>query len=473
MQRDIMRSLVEWKNSAYRKPLILKGARQVGKTWVLKELGRTEYRNCVYVTLEEIAPGVPSEYAQLFETTRDPKRIVANLSLAFGQPIDPGDTLLILDEIQDCPAAIGALKYFCDEAPEYHVACAGSLLEVRLSRDSAAFPVGKVEFLEMHPMTFSEYLRASGEQGLCEFVSQHAARAAESLASVSSTVADAEATRIAVEPVPDLFANQLKDHLKRYFSIGGMPEAVLRWTQTSDISEVDKVLSGLLDSYERDFAKHGGNGQFAKISMVWNSIPTQVARENKKFVWGLVRQGARAREYEDAVEWLVSAGLLHRVRQNSAKGIPMSAYDSASAFKVYSLDVGLLRRQSRLDASTFFDESRLFSEFKGAFAENFVLQSVLPQADVSPRYWSWDKPPHEVDFLIQVSNTVVPVEVKSGEAVKSASLRYFARKFEESTPLKVRMSLRNLSFDGDTLNIPLYMADHALSIIASAISRQR
>lgn len=259
MQRDIIAKLNAWKASEYRKPLILKGARQVGKTWALKEFGRTSYRNFVYLTLEEPSPGVQSEYAQFFEGTRDPRRIISNLSLALGQPIEPGETLLIIDEIQDCPSAVGALKYFCDEAPEYHVACAGSLLGVRLSRETSAFPVGKVEFMEMRPMSFSEFLKAEGAANYDEY-----------LGGLDQ-----------IETVPDFFHVRLVEHLRRYFACGGMPEALGRWVETGDIVQVDKVLSDLLDSYERDFAKHGGRAQFAKLSQIWNSIPAQLARENK------------------------------------------------------------------------------------------------------------------------------------------------------------------------------------------------
>ena len=244
----------------------------------------------MYLTLEEPSPGVQSEYAQFFEGTRDPRRIISNLSLALGQPIEPGETLLIIDEIQDCPSAVGALKYFCDEAPEYHVACAGSLLGVRLSRETSAFPVGKVEFMEMRPMSFSEFLKAEGAANYDEY-----------LGGLDQ-----------IETVPDFFHVRLVEHLRRYFACGGMPEALGRWAETGDIVQVDKVLSDLLDSYERDFAKHGGRAQFAKLSQIWNSIPAQLARENKKFVWGAVREGARAREYEDALEWLADAGLITR-----------------------------------------------------------------------------------------------------------------------------------------------------------------
>lgn len=451
MERDVIKRLEAWKASPFRKPLILKGARQVGKTWVLKEFGKTSYENCVYISLEQSSPDVPSEYAEFFVGTRDPERIVSNLSLAAGQPIHKGKTLLILDEIQDCPAAVGALKYFCDEAPEYHVACAGSLLGVRLSRETSAFPVGKVEFLDMHPMTFSEFLRAEG-----------AGEYDRMLAELDG-----------FDPLPEFFHTRLLEHLQRYFASGGMPEALQRWVETRDITQVDKVLSDLLDSYERDFAKHGGRTQFAKLSLTWGSLPTQLARENKKFVWGLLREGARAREYEDAVEWLVDAGLLLKVPQNNAGGIPMSAYDVSLAFKAYSLDVGLLRRQARLDASAFARPSGLFEEFKGSYAENYVLQSLVPQLDVAPRYWTNEKPRHEVDYLLQVGNDLVPVEVKSGEAVHSPSLRYYTKKHEETTPLRVRYSLKNLTLDDGLLNIPLYLADRSVDLIEKALDAVR
>lgn len=310
MDRDVLRSLDTWRASPHRKPLILKGARQVGKTWALREFGKAHYQNCVYLSLEEIAPGIPSEFAPLFQSTHDPRRMLQNISLAMGQPIDAKHTLLILDEIQDCPAAIGALKPLAEMAPEYHVACAGSLLGVMLSRSTSSFPVGKVEFLDMYPLTFSEFLRGVGHGNLDTYLNQ-----LDQLA-----------------PLPEVFSNQLVEQLRRYFMTGGMPEVVARWSEHQDILEVDKLLSDLLDSYERDFAKHGGRGQFVKLSLIWNSLPTQLARENKKFMWGLARDGARAREYENAVEWLCDAGLLTRVRLNAAHGIPLAAYDDPSSF---------------------------------------------------------------------------------------------------------------------------------------------
>ena len=443
MERDLSSKLIAWKNSPFRKPLILKGARQVGKTQLLREFGKREYNNIAYVSLERIDAATPSPYAQFFETTLEPSRIVSSLSLALEVPIEPHNTLLILDEIQDCPAAINSLKYFCEDAPEYHVACAGSLLGVALASEDS-FPVGKVEFLTLYPMSFFEFLQAVGEKGLRDF---------------AETIMDPS-------PIPDIFVARFSEQLRAYFAIGGMPEAVQRWRMTHDLKQVDDVLSGLIDSYERDFAKHGGARMFAKISEVWHSLPAQLSRENKKFLYGLVREGARARQYEEAITWLESAGLIYRIRRCSRPGIPMSAYDE-SAFKIYLLDVGILRRLAHLDASAFTVESNFFVEFKGAFAENYILQALLPQLDVSPRYWANDKPSHEVDFILQIKNTIVPCEVKSGSNVKSPSLKYYSKKYTDETSLRVRFSALNLSCDESLLNIPLYLADEGLKIIIS------
>lgn len=439
MQRDIIAELESWKTSRRRKPLILKGARQVGKTWALKEFGNQSFDSMAYVSLENVAPGIPSEYAQLFERTHDPRRILRNLGLALGANIEPGRTLLILDEIQDCPAALGSLKYFAEELPEQHVACAGSLLGVALSRDEGSFPVGKVTFREMEPMSFSEYLRATGGSSLDEFCYEIKAP----------------------EPLPDVFASQLEERLQTYFAVGGMPEAVKAHADGASWAEVDQVLSDLLDSYERDFAKHGGAALFAKLSQVWHSLPAQLARENKKFVWGVVRAGARAREYEDAVTWLERAGLLRRVVCSSGPAIPLSAHDTG-AFKAYCLDGGLLRRLAGLGPESFGRREQLYSQFRGAFAENYALGALSRQLDVAPRYWTNEKPRHEVDLLVQAGDAVIPVEVKSGEMVRSASLRYYGQRYPAETSLRLRLSLRNLTLDGDVLNVPLYLADHAM-----------
>ena len=448
MERDIESQLLVWRESGFRKPLIVRGARQVGKTRALKEFGARYYTNVAYFSLEKLNEDTPSEFAQFFETTKDPHRIVKNLSVAGNVRIVPQDTLVIFDEIQDCPAALGSLKYFCDEAPEYHIACAGSLLGVALASDGA-FPVGKVTFIDMAPMNFSEYLLAVGEDAL------------DSYCNDLDTLA----------PIPDMFNARLLELLQIYFVLGGMPEIVATWAATGDIEQADKSLSDLVGSYERDFAKHGGHRMYPKISRTWASLPSQLAKENKKFMYGLVRKGARAREYEDAIVWLENAGLLKRVTRSSKPGIPMSAYDDVEAFKLYCLDVGVLRKHSGMHPSAFMASDKLFVEFKGAFAENYLLQALMPQIDTTPRYWTNEKPPHEIDFLIQVDDRVVPIEVKSGSVVKSTSLRYYARKHTEQTPLRVRFSLLNLSLDNDVLNIPIYLAHQAVRLIKLALDR--
>lgn len=449
MQRNVQADLLAWKQSKQRKPLIIKGARQVGKTWLLKDFGAQHYTNVAYVLLQEIAPGIKSEYAQFFETTNDPKRIVEQLSLALSIRIEPESTLLIFDEIQDCPAAIGSLKRFCEETPEYHVVCAGSLLGVALAHTEGAFPVGKVTFLDLSPFSFDEFLRALGKDNLAEYCS-----------SID-----------ALQPIPDLFTNQLTEMLQRYFTISGMPEAINTWVQTEDIAEVDKVLSDLLGSYERDFAKHGGAKQYAKISRVWHSLPAQLARENKKFLYGSAKSGARAREYEDAITWLSNAGLVRRVNRINAPAIPLSSAEENNAFKLYSLDAGLLRKQANVNVSGFFQKDEMYAQFKGAFAENYALQTLADTQLLEPRYWSCDHPRHEIDFIIQLGDRVIPIEVKSGGNVKSASMRYYANTFPETTLLRIRLSLQNLTLDGNVLNIPLYLAPRTVDFAHMALEQ--
>lgn len=446
MDRSILADLEHWKSSTHRKPLILRGARQVGKTWALREFGRTSYDNLAYFSLEKRDAETPSEWAEFFSQTSDPRRLILNLSQASGMPIRPGSTLLVLDEIQDCPAAIGMLKAFCEQAPEYHVATAGSLLGVALAREDGSFPVGKVSFLEMGPLSFSEYLKAIELDALATWMSQ-------------IHVGDV---------IPGAVASLLSDELRRYFAVGGMPEAVARWRETHDYDEVDAVLSDLVESYDRDFAKHGGASQYARLSRVWHSLPVHLAQENKKFIYGQVRSGARAREYEDAIEWLVNAGLVRKVVRSKGPSIPLSTNDDEAAFKLYCLDIGVLRILAGLSASVFGRTDSLFAQFKGGFAENFVAQSLAPQAIVAPRYWTNDKPKHEVDFLAQINDGVVPLEVKSGLNVHAASLRYYARKYPEATPLRVRLSLRGLSKDDDMLNVPLFLADQIVRLVLEA-----
>lgn len=406
MERLILNKLLAWKTSPYRKPLILKGVRQVGKTWILKEFGRRYYENTAYFNFDE-----NEEYKQFFETTKDVDRILQNLMLASGQKIVAGNTLIIFDEVQDCPKVINAMKYFCENAPQYHIACAGSLLGIALAKPSS-FPVGKVNFMQIDPMTFTEFLLANGDENLVKY-----------LESVNT-----------IEPIPDAFFNPLYEKLKMYYVTGGMPESVLMWTEARDVSAMQEALSGIIGAYERDFAKHPNISEFPKISMVWKSIPSQLARENKKFIYKVVKEGARAREYEDALQWLVDA------------------------------------RLAQLAPTAFGEGNRLFTEFKGALTENFVLQTLVTQFEVLPRYWSQNNPPYEVDFLIQRENDIFPVEVKSETNTTSKSLKKFKELFPEQVKLRVRFSLDNLKLNDDMLNIPLFMADQADKLIGLALN---
>ena len=438
MKRFVLDELQKWKSSKRRKPLIVKGARQVGKTWALQEFGRSFPDGYAYFNFDKDA-----EYRQFFQSTKDVHRILQNLAMASGQKITT-DTLIIFDEIQACPEALNSLKYFCEDAPEYYVASAGSLLGIKLSQ---GFPVGKVDFMEIGPMTFTEYLLADGAENLEEYLS-----------GINE-----------IAPIPDAFFNPLVEKLKMYFVVGGMPEPVLVWTEDGDIKEADRVLSNILMSYENDFAKHADPTDVPKIQLIWDSLPSQLARENKKFLYSAVKDGARAREYENALNWLYNADLVRKTFRISKPGLPLSAYDDLTAFKIYMSDVGLLRKHSHLATSTFAEYNRLFTEFKGALTENFVLQSLSRQLETEPRYWA--DAPYEVDFVVQLDNDIIPVECKAGTNVKLTSLKKCSQQYAEQTPLMVRFSLMNLSIDGNLLNIPLFLVDRAGEIIRLALSK--
>lgn len=448
MERLVMSNLVEWKNSKYRKPLLLKGVRQVGKTWILKEFAKRHYKNIAYFNFDE-----NPEYKQFFENTKDVDRILQNLLLASGERLtwdSPQDTLIVFDEIQECPNAINTLKYFSENTPHYHVACAGSLLGIALSKP-VSFPVGKVDFLEIQPMTFTEFLMANGDENLVAY--------SNSLKSI--------------EPLPEAFFNPLYEKLKMYFVTGGMPESVRSWTQDRDIDLVQRVLSNILGAYERDFAKHPNPTDFPKISLIWKSIPSQLARENNKFLYSAVKEGARARDYENALEWLCNANLAHKIYRSTAPGLPISAYDDLSAYKLYMVDVGLLRRLSLLAPSAFGEGNRLFVEFKGALSENYVLQALKNQFEATPRYWAVINPKYEVDFITQRENDVFPMEVKSEANVESKSLKKYKEKYGDKVKLRIRFSLNNLRLDDDLLNIPLFLADYTDKLIGMALEQKR
>lgn len=444
MERFLLKKLLAWKTSPYRKPLIVKGVRQVGKTWILKEFGRLYYDNVAYFNFDE-----NEEYKQFFDTTKNVNRILQNLSMASSQTISSEKTLIIFDEVQDCPNVINSMKYFFENAPEYHIACAGSLLGIALAKPSS-FPVGKVNFMQVDPMTFEEFLIANGDSNLSEYIQ----------------------TIDTIEPIPDAFFNPLYEKLKMYYVTGGMPEPVRIWTEARDVNVMQETLSNIIEAYERDFAKHPNVNEFPKISMIWNSIPSQLAKENKKFLYKVVKTGARAREYEDALQWLIDARLVHKIYRSTSPGLPISAYDDVSAFKIYLVDVGLLRRLAKLAPTAFGEGNRLFTEFKGALTENFVLQTLMTQFEVTPRYWSQANPPYEVDFLIQRDNDIFPIEVKSESNTTSKSLKKFKELFPDKVKLRIRYSLDNLKLDDDVLNIPLFMAGQTDHLIELALKEK-
>ena len=427
MERLILKKLLDWKNSKYRKPLILKGARQVGKTYILKQFGKENYEGVAYFNFDH-----DEDLYNLFVNTKDPKRILEQLAFIYGKEILPGKTLIIFDEIQECPNALNSLKYFQEEANEYHIVCAGSLLEIRLSHTS--FPVGKVEFLNMYPMSFIEFLKADNCKNLVEYM--------ESINKI--------------EPIPDIFANQLEEKLKAYFIIGGMPEAVNSWVNDKDMEQVNQIQLNILKAYESDFSKHTQNSEANKISLIWNSIPSQLAKENKKFLYQVIKDGARAREYEGALNWLNDANLIYKIYNVKKAEIPLKAYNDLSCFKIYMNDVGLLRRMSNLDSRIVVEGNRLFEEFKGAFTENYVLNMLSIIYDDVPNYFTFDR--NEIDFVIQNKNQIIPIEVKSGNITNNTSLTKYNQKYN---PVKsIRFSLNNLKFDGKVLNIPLYLIEN-------------
>jgi hypothetical protein len=427
MKRFITGKLINWKNSKDRKPLILKGARQVGKTYILKEFGKKYYDNVAYFNFDH-----DDGLAELFLNTKDPKRIIEQLSLANGKKINPETTLIIFDEIQECPNALNSLKYFCEEAGEYHVVCAGSLLGIRLSKTS--FPVGKVDFLSLQPMTFSEFLIADNSENLVEVMRKTKE----------------------IKEIPKLFASELIEKLKTYYIVGGMPEVVYSWVNDKDIEKVNKIQKNILDSYENDFSKHTYASEANKISLIWNGIPSQLARENKKFVYQVVKEGARAREYEGALNWLNDANLITKCYLVSKCAFPLKAYNDLSAYKIYMNDVGLLRRMSNLDSSIILEGNKLLEEFKGSFTENYVANALNYLSDESLNYYTFDR--NEIDFVIQRKNKIIPIEVKSDKCTNHNSLtKYNANNDNE---ISFVFSKNNLSKDGKVVNIPLYFIEY-------------
>lgn len=426
MKRLIINELIKWKNRKDRKPLILKGVRQSGKTYTLNQFGKENYEDVAYFNFEG-----NQSLAQRFEQDLDPKRIIMELGVFIGKKIKEQSTLIFFDEIQFCNNALTALKYFHEQAPQYHIVCAGSLLGIALSKP-LSFPVGKVDFLTLRPMCFYEFLLANDEEMLLEYIDK----------------LDIQ------NPIPQIFTDKLVTFYKTYLVTGGMPEVVAKWIESKDIAEVERIQDMILNSYELDFAKHAPATDFPKLSLIWKSIPDQLAKENGKFVYGHVKPGARAKDLEDALQWLISAGMVYKVNKIERPAIPLSAYSDQSYFKLYMSDVGLLWRKSRLPASSIFEESNLHSEFKGAMAENYVLNELVNLHGEVPYYWKSGNTA-EVDFVAQFEEKLLPIEVKASTNVKSRSLGVYRERYKPE--ISVRTSLLNFKNDAGLLNVPIYI----------------
>jgi predicted AAA+ superfamily ATPase len=427
MKRLLEEKLLKWKQSTRRKPLIVRGIRQSGKTWLLKEFGQKHYEDIAYFNFEN-----NTALSKLFQKNLDPKRLITELGIVNNKAIQPEKSLIIFDEIQFCGQAITSLKYFFESAPQYHIACAGSLLGIALARP-ASYPVGKVDMLTLNSMSFYEFLQANGEDILIEYLTSEI---------------------IKPEPVSEIFTDKLQDYLKIYYITGGMPEAVYVWLETKDIAEIETVQQNILNLYELDFAKYAPTADIPKLSMIWNSISSQLAKENRKFVYGLLREGAGARAFESAITWLQNAGMVYNVCRIEKPNIPLKSYVNKSHFKLYLPDVGLLRKMSGLSAKSILEEDSLYREFKGVMAENYCLQELVSLNGDVPFYWSSGNLA-EIDFVVQFIDKIVPIEVKAADNVKSKSLAVYRKKYEPI--ISVKTSQRNLNYTDGLLNCPLYL----------------
>lgn len=435
IRRDIIDRLKQWKDSSDRKPILLKGARQTGKTWIMEEFGRECFENMAVFNFDKV-----EELNSIFEKTKDIDRILKELMLFTDVPIEPGKTLIVFDEIQMCEGALNSLKYFCEDAPQYHVIAAGSLLGVAIRKKRMSVPVGKVQIIRMFPVTFKEFLLASDERTF-QYVN----------------------TLDKVETLPDIILNKLELEYKRYLVCGGMPEAVTALLENKGMQIVEDTLQNILDLYTLDFSKYASPIDIPRINSLWNSLPSQLAKENRKFIYRTIKTGARAREYEDALLWLEEAGLIYRVFNISKPGLPLSAYQDLSAFKVYACDCGLLRRLAKLSPEVILSGNYTYTEFKGALTENAVLQSLVTQnQDVMPYYWSSENRA-EVDFVLQFPTMVIPVEVKSDTRISGKSLSVYANKF--NPPLRIRFSMNNLKENDGLLSCPIPLADWLYKIV--------
>ena len=437
MYRLAIEELYEWKNSINRKPLIIEGARQVGKTWLMKEFGKQAYDKIVYINFDS-----NSRMAELFSSDLDISRILMGLELYSDIKITPQNTLIIFDEVQEVPRALASLKYFYENAPEYHIICAGSLLGIALHRGTS-FPVGKVDFLNLYPLSFKEFLMATGKQKYVDLMNS------ENYEMLTA------------------FKQDMIDSLKHYYFVGGMPEAVMSFADEKDFNKVRRIQKRILEAYEQDFSKHAPNEAVPKIRMLWNSIPSQLAKENKKFIYGLVREGGRARDYESAIMWLSDCGLVHKVSRVTVGRLPLKAYEDVKAFKMFVVDVGLLGCMVGLNQKVLLDGNDLFMEFKGALTEQFVLQQLITNPNLNIYYYTNDNGSCEVDFLVDTGDNVVPVEVKAEVNLKAKSLRMYVEKF--SPRIAIRTSMTDYKSEDWLVNLPLYAIENLTKVVETVI----
>ena len=427
MKRFALEKLKIWKEKPDRKPLIIRGARQVGKTWLMKEFGKTCFEKTAYVNFDS-----NPRMQQLFEGEIDVERVILAISAETGVSINCTDTLLIFDEVQEVPKALGSLKYFCENAPEYAIVAAGSLLGVAMHKGTS-FPVGKVDFMDLYPLSFQEFLCALGEE---RFVTM-----------LQSTDTD----------MVTMFKTKYIDRLREYYYVGGMPEAVQNFVLNKDYNKVREIQKNLLNYYQQDFYKHAKISLVPRLNLVWNSIPMQLAKENKKYIYGQVREGARAKDFELAIQWLLDCGLIHKVHRVKKPSLPLKAYMDLDAFKIYMLDVGLLLAMTDLDASVIIDGNRIFTEFKGALTEQYVLQQMIAELGVEPYYYTTTNSTGKIDFMLQAPGSVIPVEVKAEENLRAKSLWAFCEKYHPKHA--VRTSMSDFREQDWMTNIPLYNID--------------
>lgn len=438
IRRDIIDDLRRWKESDNRKPILLKGARQTGKTWIMREFGKECFDHVAEFNFDKVG-----ELNSIFEKTKDIDRILKELALFTDVPIEAGKTLIIFDEIQASEGALNSLKYFCEDAPQYHVIAAGSLLGVAIRKKNMSVPVGKVQIVKMLPVTFKEFLQEVDER------TYHYINGLDTL-----------------DPLPEIILSKLELEFKRYLICGGMPEAIVTLLENKGIQEVEDVLQNILDLYTLDFSKYATSTDIPRINSLWNSLPSQLAKENRKFIYRKVRSGARAREYEDALLWLEEAGLIYRIFNISKPGLPLSAYQDVSAFKVYACDCGLLRRLAKLSPEIILSGNAGYTEFKGALAENAVLQSLVTQNDAKPYYWSSENRA-EVDFVLQIQTDIIPVEIKSDVRISGKSLSVYNTKF--NPPYRIRLSMNNLKENGRLISCPIPLTDWLYKIVGLAL----